>query len=107
MFIAKSLLSTTQGQFQAGEVVPDVIASRYWRYVKAVIDENTIQVETVTDPTIETVTETVAATEYILPLSKFLTKQKLEDYGKTFGIDLDKRKMLKNMYSDLLEQVGK
>lgn len=98
MFIAKSLLSTTQGQFQAGEVVPDAIASRYWRYVEAVIDEKTIQVETVTAPT---------TAEEILPVSRFSSKQKLEDYGKTFGIDLDKRKTLKNMYSDLLEQVGK
>jgi hypothetical protein len=39
------------------------------------------------------------------PLTSFKTKDKLEEYGKEFGIDLNKSKTLKNMYSDLVEFV--
>lgn len=36
------------------------------------------------------------------PLSDFETKDSLEEYGLTFGIDLNKRKSLPNMYKELI-----
>ncbi len=38
-------------------------------------------------------------------LSEFKSKKALEDYGKTFGIDLNRQKTMKNMYADLVEFV--
>ncbi len=37
--------------------------------------------------------------------SEFKSKKVLEDYGKTFGIDLNRQKSIKNMYADLVEFV--
>lgn len=43
----------------------------------------------------------------LVPLEEFEEdKDKLEEYGKTLGIDLDKRKDITNMYSDLLNFIS-
>jgi hypothetical protein len=39
-------------------------------------------------------------------LSEFETKEHLEEYGKEFGINLNRSKTLENMYADLEEHVG-
>ncbi len=38
-------------------------------------------------------------------LSGFKSKKALEEYGKLFGIDLNRQKTMKNMYADLVEFV--
>lgn len=43
--------------------------------------------------------------ENILPLEEFETKESLEIYGKTFGINLNKSKKLENMYAELLAHI--
>jgi len=39
------------------------------------------------------------------PVEDFKTKDALEEYGKTLGIDLNKSKTIANMYADLVEFV--
>jgi len=39
----------------------------------------------------------------IKPIESFKDKDSLEEYGLTFGINLNKTKKLENMYNDLLE----
>lgn len=43
--------------------------------------------------------------ENILPLEEFETKESLETYGLTFGINLNKTKKLENMYAELLAHI--
>ena len=40
-------------------------------------------------------------------LDSFKSKDELEEYGLKFGIDLDKKFKLENMYKTLMEQVDK
>jgi len=101
MYVTKSYLETNQGTFKKGEEVSGYIAQRYWRYVKTV-DKNG---NDIVKAPVETVLETSETSTPIEPLSNFKTKKKLEIYGRTFNVELDRRETMKNMYTDLLEKV--
>lgn len=45
--------------------------------------------------------------EGIQPLKSFSTKDELEEYGLTFEIQLDKRKTIKKMYEELVQELDK
>lgn len=70
-------------------------------------------VDSYEEPVIEKIEEDISDEEAIAVLDdevqglrdmdSFEDKEELEQYGMTFGIDLSRRKSLKNMYLDLVE----
>lgn len=73
--------------------------------VKQILTENPIQTADVVLPKVED--ETIVEEETIKPLNSFSTKDELEEYGLTFEIQLDKRKTIKKMYDELIQELDK
>jgi hypothetical protein len=79
--------------------LPEAVAKKY---IKAGF------VEPIGEPVLPTENEPSAPeieAVSLRPLDSFAEKEELEEYGKGFGINLNRSKKLENMYADLVAHV--
>lgn len=69
------------------------------------IENNDLESKLTPPPPTDNEQEPILDLENILPLEEFETKESLETYGLTFGINLNKTKKLENMYAELLAHI--
>ena len=101
MFIAKRYLETRfKRAFKKGEIVPDEIAKYYKRDVKEEVGELLIDDSSEIETKVEDL-EDLEDPEDLL--EKFETKEDLEDFARAQGIELDRRKSMKNMVKDFFK----
>jgi len=118
MYVAKHYFETRFKQnFKKGDTVPDEIAKVYMKDVNELLIDNSSDVE------IETSEDNLKNDKSKLEednlkndkskndkskleeeiKSKFKSKEELEEYARTQGIELDRRKSMKNMIKDFLK----
>jgi len=101
MYIAKHYFETRFKQnFKKGDTVPDDIAKFYRRDVEELLIDDSSNVEAkIENSDLE---ETLIEENLDLE-GKFKSKKELEEYARTQGIELDRRKSMKNMIRDFLK----